>query len=242
LSVELTRFVSEEHDCAYLPGQRAVLDCRVLLGLQPGELEALLARGWRRFGALVFRPACVACAECVPLRLDTASFRPSRAQRRARNRCAHLSVEVGPVRIDDERLDLHARWHEGRERTRGWEAAPIDRDEYARQFGAGEPCAREVLYRDGGRLVGVGICDEALTAYSAVYFFHDPAYARLSLGVNHIVTLVERARAERKAHVYLGFRVMGCASMRYKAGYLPHQLLEERPADGERPRWRTIVR
>jgi arginyl-tRNA--protein-N-Asp/Glu arginylyltransferase len=239
VSLELARFVSEEHDCDYLPGQRAMLDCRVLLGLQPGELEALLARGWRRFGSLVFRPACRACTECVPLRLDVATFQPSRGQRRAQQRCRQLSVEVGPVRVDEERLALHARWHEGRERMRGWEAAPLDAEEYARQFGADEPCAREVLYRDGGKLVGLGICDQTLTAYSAVYFFHDPAYARLSLGVNHIVTLVDRARAESKTHVYLGFRVMGCASMRYKAGYRPHQLLESRPDDAERPGWRT---
>jgi arginyl-tRNA--protein-N-Asp/Glu arginylyltransferase len=239
LSLELARFVSEEHDCGYLPDQRATLDCRVVLGLQPGELEALLSRGWRRFGSLVFRPACQACNECVPLRLAVATFAPSRAQRRAQARCAHLTVEVGPVRVDAERLALHTRWHAGRERTRGWEPAELDDEEYARQFGVGEPCAREVLYRQEGALVGLGICDVTADGYSAVYFFHDPAHARLSLGVNHIVTLVERARADGKAHVYLGFRVMGCASMRYKAAYRPHQLLEGRPADGEPPRWRT---
>lgn len=239
MSLELARFVSEEHDCDYLPGERATLECRVLLGLEAPELEDLLSRGWRRFGPLVFRPSCRACAECVPLRLEVASFVPSRAQRRARQHCQHLEVAMGPVQVDDERLALHARWHEGRERTRGWEPSALDAEEYARQFGAGEPCAREITYRENGTLVGLGICDETDAGYSAVYFFHDPTRARLSLGVNHIVGLVERARAAGKAHVYLGFRVMGCESMRYKAGYRPHALLQGRPADEERPRWRT---
>jgi arginine-tRNA-protein transferase len=237
LALELARFVSEEHGCDYLPGAQATLDCRVVVGLQPAELEALLARGWRRFGPLVFRPACRACHECVSLRLDVATFAPSRSQRRARTRCASLTMAVGPPLVDDERLALHERWHEAREAHRGWEPAPLDAEEYTRQFGVGEPCAREVVYRDGGRIVGVGICDETSAAYSAVYFFHDPAYAHWSLGVNHIVALVDRARGEGKTHVYLGFRVMGCASMRYKAGYRPHQLLDGRPADDEPPRW-----
>ena len=46
-------------------------------------------------------------------------------------------------------------------------------------------------------------------------------------------------RAARAAlpHVYLGYRIMGCASMRYKAGYRPHELLQGLPGPGEEPHW-----
>ena len=230
----------EEDACPYLPDARATLHYRVLLGLPPAELDDLLARGWRRFGPAVFRPVCRACGECVSLRIPVADFRPSRSQRRARDRCASLRLEIGPPRVDDERLALYACWHEAREQTRGWERAPLDLDAYARQFAFADACAREVLYRDGDRLVGVGICDETDRAYSAVYFFYHPDYARWSLGVNHVVTLIAQAHALGKAYVYLGFRVMGCASMRYKAGFLPHELLEGRPDPVEPPRWRRV--
>jgi len=238
VAVELEHFVSNEFPCEYLPGERAALEFRALMGLSPAELDALLARGWRRFGLTVYRPACRACAECVSLRIDVQSFEPSRSQRRARNRCAHLAVHVGPPLVNEERLALYARWHAGRERMRGWEPSPLDAPTYAEQFAFADACAREVLYRDGERLVGVGICDETDSAYSAVYFFHDPAYARFSLGVNHVLTLIERARAEGKRHVYLGYRVRGCFSMRYKSGFLPHELLQGRPEAEETPRWR----
>lgn len=238
---EFEAFVSDEHDCDYLPQRRAALHYGLLPRPRPVELQILLERGWRRFGPLVFRPACATCHECVPLRLPVEAFRPSRSQRRARNRCAHLSVEVGSPRVDRERLDLYARWHEGREQAKGWQSAPLDAEEYARNFvPEGDACAREVLYREDGRLVGVGLCDETPSALSAVYFFHDPALARLSLGVNHVVTLIERARLAGKSHVYLGFRVMGCPSMRYKAGFLPHELLDGRPPPADSPRWRRI--
>lgn len=238
MAVELHHFLADEDDCDYLPQERAALEYRVLAELQPDELEALLERGWRRFGPVVFRPACRGCQECVSLRIPVADFNPSRSQRRARNRCRHLSVEVGPTRVDEERLALHARWHAGRERARGWEGSPLDAVDYAVQFGLGDACAREVTYRQDGELVGVGICDEIPSAWSAVYFFHDPAHARLSLGVNHVLTLVELARQTGKSHVYLGYRVMGCPSMRYKAGFRPHELLVGRPGLGQSSPWR----
>lgn len=237
MAVELKQFQSDEDACDYLPDRRASLEYRVLADLASDELDQLLARGWRRFGPVVFRPACRDCQECVSLRIPVADFRPSRSQRRAHNRCAHLTVEVVSPVVDQDRLDLHARWHAGRERARGWEGAPLDALDYAWQFGVGDPSAREVLYRDAGRLVGVGICHETDTAFSAVYFFHDPAWARLSLGVNHVLTLIELARDTGKTHVYLGYRVLGCPSMRYKAGFRPHELLVGRPQPHQQPDW-----
>jgi arginyl-tRNA--protein-N-Asp/Glu arginylyltransferase len=236
--VELAHFVAEESPCEYLPDQRASLEYRVLVGLQPAELDDLLSRGWRRFGPAVFRPACSSCGECVSLRIDVNAFQLSRSQRRARNRCAHLTVEVGRPRVDEERLALYARWHEAREQVRGWQSSPMDAEDYLRTFGPVDTCAREVLYRDAGRLVGVGICDETAAGWSAVYFFHEPEYGRLSLGVNHILTLIEHTRRSGKAHVYLGYRVLGCFSMRYKASFSPHELLEGRPDPTATPRWR----
>jgi arginyl-tRNA--protein-N-Asp/Glu arginylyltransferase len=239
VAIQLQQFRSDEDACDYLPDQRATLDYRVLIDLAPAELEELLSRGWRRFGPVVFRPACGACQECVSLRIPVADFRPSRSQRRARNRCAHLTVEVAPPRVDQDRLDLHDRWHAGRERTRGWEGAPVNADDYAWQFGVNDPCALEVLYRDAGKLIGVGICHETDVALSAVYFFHDPAYARLSLGVNHVLTLIEEARRTGRRHVYLGYRVLGCPSMRYKAGFHPQELLVGRPGADQQPLWKS---
>ena len=74
-------------------------------------------------------------------------------------------------------------------------------------------------------------------AWSAVYFFYDPAYAHLSLGVANILRQIEIARARGIPHVYLGYRILPCPSMRYKAGFHPHELLVGRPAAHEAPRW-----
>jgi leucyl-tRNA---protein transferase len=230
--------------CGYLPDRQSSLEQRVMKDVSAEEYEWLLVRGWRRFGPLYFRPACLTCRECVSLRIVVADFQPNRSQRRARAACAHLRVEVGAPRVDEERLALYRRWHAEREQTREWNASPLSARDYFLQFAFPHPSGREVAYYDdtaegGPKLVGLGLCDETPNAWSAVYFFYDPAYARASPGSANVVFQVELARARGLPHVYLGYRVLECASLRYKASFRPHQLLEGRPELDEAPRWRA---
>jgi arginine-tRNA-protein transferase len=238
----LHHVVERPRPCSYLEAETAALEYRLIVDVSPAEHEALLSRGWRRFGPSYFRPTCSPCGECVSLRVPVGTFAPTRAQRRAARKGAALRREVGPVRVDRARLALHAAWHADRERERGWDAMPLERKDYLRDFAFPHSCAREVTYWDdraegGPRLVAVGLCDETPKAWSAIYFFHDPEYAAFSLGVLNVLDLVELARAGGKDHVYLGYRVSGCASMRYKATYGPHELLSGRPGADEEPRW-----
>ena len=234
------RIVEEPHPCAYLPAERASLEVRVMLDVTAPETEALLERGWRRFGPLYFRPVCAGCDACVSLRVDAAAFAPSKSQRRAARACSKLRRVVGKPRCDAERLALYGKWHEDREVERGWNANPQTKERYALEFSFPHVCAREAAFFDdsaGGRLVGLGLFDETPRALSAVFFFHDPGYARYSLGTANVVSLLSDAREKGKEHVYLGYCVEGCASLRYKAGYRPHERLVGRPGFDEQPVW-----
>ena len=236
----LEAFVEADRKCVYLPVSRARQDVRVMIDVLPDEYEALLVRGYRRFGPVYFRPACAACAECVSLRIPTSKFAPSKSQRRAAKACSGLRIEVTPPRVDEERLALFARWHAAREDARGWDPSPTDRQSYFQSFAYPHPCAREVAFYDdeaGGKLVGVGIADETASAWSAVYFYYEPSYARRSLGVANVFLQIEIARARGIPHVYLGYRVEGCASLKYKSAYKPHELLVGRPELDEEPIW-----
>ena len=235
----LQRVVEPPHPCVYLPDREAKLELQVLVDVSPEELETMLVRGWRRFGPVYFRPACEACGECVTLRIPTATFAPTKSQRRALKNSAGLDRRVGTPVVDDERLALYGRWHAQREEVRGWEGSSLDAERYAFDFAFEHPSVREVSFRDeSGRLVGLGIVDETPTACSAVYFFWDPGNAPPSLGTAHIVRLVEDARARGLDHVYLGYRVTACASLAYKSHYQPHELLEGRPPAHTLPIWR----
>lgn len=237
----LHHLVEPPRECSYLPGRTAQLEIRVQVEVTPREFEAMLERGWRRFGPVYFRPACVGCDECVTLRIDVAAFTPTKSQRRAAKNAARLRRVVGKPEVDAERLALYARWHAQREDARGWSPTTIDAERYAFDFAFPHPSVREVSFHDpdaGDRLVGVGICDETPNALSAVYFYWDPEGAPPSLGVAHVVALVADAKARGLSHVYLGYRVLECASLAYKARYRPHELLEGRPSPGDMPRWK----
>src|SRR5689334_10171598 len=191
--------------CSYLPLEVASLEHRVMLDVAPEEMDALLDRGWRHFGPDWFRPACEACEACVPTRILARDFAPSRGQRRARNRGAGLRAEVGPSRFDEARLALYHAWYAEREAAREWSPGQLDVEGYIVQFAFPSPGAREVAYYDdaaGGRLVAVGICDETPRAWSAVYCFYDPAYARLSPGTRNVLFLVELSRSQGKPYVH----------------------------------------
>ena len=103
--------VLREHPraCQYLPGREASLDLRVMTDVSAAELEALLERGWRRFGPTYFRPACATCTACESLRIVTNAFHPTASQRRARRHASPLVRQVSRPVVDTERLELYAR-------------------------------------------------------------------------------------------------------------------------------------
>jgi len=241
MALVLHQGVDDETPCAYLPGQRARMEQRVMVNVSCEEADALLDRGWRHFGPMWFRPVCEGCQACVSVRLDVAVFAPDRSQSRALKKARRLRKEIGPPQVDDTRLELFHTWHAQREGTRGWKQEGLDERTYALQFAF--PCvtAREVAYYDdeeGGRLVMVGICDESPRGYSAIYCFHDPAYAGWSLGTGNIMTLIELARQRGLPYVYLGYAVADCQSLRYKANYQPQETLVGIIADDEEPTWK----
>lgn len=209
-----------------------------MVDVDPEEYEAMLERGWRRFGPCYFRPVCADCRACDTLRVPAKTFVATKSQRRARRAHAKLRRAFATPVVDDERLELYRRWHTQREAMRGWDESELDEEKYRFEFAFPHPSAREVSFRDddaGGKLVGLGLVDETPNALSAVYFFFDPAYD--GLGVANVVALLDDAARLGIAHVYLGYRVMGCASLEYKGRYRPHELLVGRPGPHESPRW-----
>ena len=237
MSRVLADYVEPPRACSYLPGRQASHHVRVLSRVSLAEHEAMLHRGWRHQGIVYFRPQCEDCQECVGLRLPVDRFVATRSQWRARRRCARFRVTLQAPVVDPERLELYHRWHAARETHHGWEPSPLATDEYLAQFAFPHPAARELTFHDGDRLVAVGIHDVSPGIWSAVYFFFDPAIARLSPGIANVMFSVELARAAGIPYVYLGYRVEGCAVMRYKGLFGPHELLASRPTGQEEPGW-----
>jgi arginine-tRNA-protein transferase len=225
--IVLGQLLTGPRPCAYLPGRDARLEVRLVGNLTGREHDAELASGVRRFGRTLFRPRCEGCRECVPLRVPVAAFRPSKSQRRVLRRNLDVTLEIGEPDVDAERLDLHRRFHQERERRRGWPRSSMDVEEYAAGFLDNAVPALEFRYRLGGRLVAIAYADESPRALNSVYAFHDPELSRRSLGTLDVLVEIEEARRRGKEHLYLGFHVKGCTSMEYKSCFRPCEVLLE---------------
>jgi len=85
-------------------------------------------------------------------------------------------------------------------------------------------------YRIDGRLVAVGVVDVLPFCLSSVYFFYDPDYSFLSLGVYsalHEIDWVIDAHltTPKLKYYYMGFYIHTCPKMKYKGDYHPSDLL-----------------
>ena len=235
---EFLRIVEEPRKCPYLPRERASLEYRIVTKLDSATYADLLARGYRRFGYQLYRPACGSCDSCVSLRILVSDFSLSRNQRRVLRQNADIRIERRRPSVSDRHIDLFNRYHQFMAEHRGWRADSITFEAYVESFViGGEDFAWEWLFYEVSELVGVTLMDQVNDAISLVYHFHDPAWRPRSPGVFSILAQLEHAKSERLTYAYPGYWVSGNASMSYKARYRPHEKLTAYPSDSQDPRW-----
>jgi arginyl-tRNA--protein-N-Asp/Glu arginylyltransferase len=241
--VELARLRTKPYACPYLPQQTASLTYRILVDVSPTDYEALLCRGWRRFGCEFFRPACPVCAACRSLRVNLPDFAPSRSQRRTLARYRDVEVIVQRPTVTPDHIRLYNAYHKDMQQRKGWPRQRHTMDTYHQHFLLGDwPFAREFLYLTRGHLVGVALVDVTPNALSAIYFYHDPTRRQMAPGVFSILQQIAYGQRAGLSHLYMGYWIAASASMAYKANYRPHEILARYPADTEQPIWLAAER
>lgn len=235
---ELVRLIEEPRVCSYLPSETAALEYRIIQDLDAREYEALLARGYRRFGRQLFRPGCPECTQCVSVRVLLEEFRPSSNQKRVLRANRNLDVRRTRAAGGREHLDLYNRYHRFMAGERGWRPDSIGRADYEESFlSGGADFAWQWEFRDEGRLVGLALMDETPDAVSLVYAFHDPAWRPQSPGTFAILRQLLDAQKRGKRYAYPGYWIEANRSMAYKSRFRPFERLVGLPERGERPTW-----
>lgn len=215
--------LSPEHPCAYLPEQTArTLFLNPGAVARPGYAE-LLARGFRRNGAYIYRPHCGHCQACVPLRIPVNEFRPNRGQRRVWNRNRDLEVLVRMAQYQDEHFALYLRYQRWKHPGGGMDQSSPD--DYANFLMAqpGDSLLAEMRLRH--QLMAVAVMEVAGNSMSAVYSFYAPDAPRRSLGTYAILREIVEARRCHLAWLYLGYWIAASRKMAYKDRFLPHERL-----------------
>jgi arginine-tRNA-protein transferase len=232
----LFRYVASPSPCGYLPEQMWSLEYEYVGAMTSAEYLQRMLEGWRRFGVMLFRPACQACTACRPLRVHVPWFRPDRSQRRTRKANEDVvKLRIGTPSVSRAKLTLYDRYHAYQSDAKGWPVHPAkDARSYVESFVYHPFPVEEWCYYLGNRLVGVGYVDylpipppetpEPSTGLSAIYFFYDPDERDRSLGTWNVLCLIDEARRRGLPYVYLGYHVEGCSSMSYKTRFVPNQI------------------
>jgi arginine-tRNA-protein transferase len=237
----LFRYTAPPSRCGYLPEQTWSLEYEYVGELSPAEYLRRMLEGWRRFGHMLFHPACPSCRACQAVRVRAGEFHPDRSQRRARKANeGEVELRIGRPSVTRAKLALYDRYHAYQAEAKGWpEHPPKDAGSYADSFVDHPFAVEEWCYYAGGRLLGVGYVDHlpepapgappGQEGLSAIYFFYDPDERRRSPGTWNVLCLIDEAVRRALPYVYLGYYVPGCPSMEYKPRFAP---IEIRGEDG----------
>jgi len=234
-------FCTLDYECAYLPDRKTRMYYRYIPNATRTLASELIRRGWRRFGHSYFHPICSGCSECKNIRIDVRNFKPSRSQKRAikKNRDTHIYIQKPSLTY--EHVELYNTFHKFKEQKSGWKFHEMDVQTYYEEFVVGaHNFGKEVLYFRDDRLVAVDLIDILDDGISSIYFFYDPAYEKLSLGIYSLLVQLQLAKNLGLQWIYLGYWVRGCRSFAYKTQFKPYEVLEGFPPLGEEPRWRAV--
>lgn len=215
---------TSEHVCGYYPERLArnlVVD--PARPSQAGVYAQALLNGFRRAGAHLYRPHCRGCHACIPCRIDVASFRPNRAQRRCWRDGRAIELQDRPARYDDEVFALYQRYLALRHPAGGMDDP--EPEDFARFLLCDWAQTRFLELRLDGRLLAVAVSDRLSDALSAVYTFYDPSPSWRGLGTLAILRQIDYCRRQGLRHLYLGYWIAGHPKMDYKRRFRPMQYL-----------------
>ncbi len=231
-------FTTAPLPCPYLPDR---MERRVVTELSGRDVDslhdALSLSGFRRSHGVAYAPSCSDCSACIPMRAVSATYAPTRTQRRIERKNAYLSWQECPAIATVEQYELFSAYQAGRHT--GGEMAKMDFGDYQALVEDTPVESGLVEFRDGdGVLRAVCLADRLCDGLSAVYSFYDPAFERDSLGTYMVIWLIRRAHQLGLSYVYLGFWIAACSKMAYKSKFQPCEMHHGGswvPCDGTQP-------
>lgn len=230
-------YASPSHPCAYLEDREAITQFIDPSQAMNSRLYSQLVEvGFRRSGEYVYRPRCNACQACRPARIPTASFKPSRSQRRTWRRNQDLEISSMPAEFRAEHFALYRRYISSRHAGGDMDVTNPDRYREFLLSSWGDTWCYE--FRLGPRLLAVAVIDRLAQGLSAVYTFFDPEYADRGLGTFAILWEISDAQRSGLPWLYLGYWIAECPKMSYKSQFRPLEIYRDGlwqavPEDGE---------
>ena len=224
--MKIALHISNQHECGYFDDRVATT-----LFVHPGEImtsqtyDGLLKNGFRRSGHLIYKPHCRNCNACVPLRISSREFKPSRSQQRVLNKNQDVTYRIMAPQYLDEHYRLYKTYLGERHRNGGMEKH-TEADYRESMLNSGVNSAL-IEYRLNKKIICVSVTDLVDDGLSAVYTYFDPQLSRRrSLGVFAILSQIYLARSMQRSWLYLGYWIEESRKMAYKSNFSASEILK----------------
>lgn len=210
-----------KHRCPYLDDQEQ----QNIILTEPEELDdhvvsQLNVNGFRRSGAIMYRPHCGDCTACESSRIVLSEYKMNRSQKRCVKANPDVSIRVIDSISSDPYFELYERYIA--ERHADGDMYPASRETYDEFLKPSEfTHYLELTLCD--QVIGVMVYDVLYDGLSAVYSFFEPELSSRGLGKLLILALINLATSVRKPYVYLGYAVDECTKMQYKLDFKPQE-------------------
>jgi leucyl-tRNA---protein transferase len=223
-SHKLRFFITSPHPCNYLDDREATsVFADPYFPKDKLLYSRLVSNGFRRSGEHLYKPHCMGCSECVPVRIPVNQFKMRRNQKRTWKLNQDLSIQRFKASFQEEHYQLYTKYQSGRHPDGGMDNS--NRDDYIEFLLATWSDCYLFEFRLEDKLLAVSVVDELEDAYSAIYTFFDTDFNQRSLGKFTILTLIEKSKQEGFSSLYLGYWISNCDKMKYKIEYQPIECL-----------------
>ncbi len=219
-------YLTEAHPCSYLPDRNATtafVDPKYPLDTE--TYSQLSTLGFRRSGQYIYTPRCASCKSCIPVRVPSNTFKPTRGQKRCLKRNSDISVNLQANINADEHYALYQKYIDTRHSD--GDMYPATPAQYRDFIGKPWDCTHFIEFRLDGTLVACAVSDWLDDGLSAIYTYYDPELSSRSLGTFAILQQLQLAQQEGLDYVYLGYWIRDSAKMSYKSKFRPSELYIE---------------
>lgn len=208
-------------DCSYIIGQQEQL-LIMQNELNANYYERMLALGFRRNGEQLYKPHCLACQACLPIRIPIRDLQLSKSQKRVLSKNKALDWQLTSEMTDDF-FPLYEKYLT--QRHNDGDMYPANTQAFNQVHLCSWSTPQFVCVYDKAKLIAVGVVDLLSKSASAVYSYFDPDYQDYSLGVLLILLECQMFTKLEKQFLYLGFQIDANKKMNYKRRFRPYEIL-----------------